>query len=74
MEPLSPPLDTPAQHCGDLVFESLVTEREAAIGCASDFFQLLFVQFELKQTPACRSPLLGSLTERDLTAMGSHKS
>jgi hypothetical protein len=62
MEPLSQPLDSPAQHCGDLVFESLVTEREAAIGCASDFVQIFFVQVELKQTPACGSSLLGCLT------------
>jgi len=46
-EPLSQSLNAPDQHCGDLVFESLVTEREAAIGCASDFFQIFFVQFEL---------------------------
>jgi len=46
-EPLSQPLNAPAQHCGDLVFESLVTGREAAIGCAADFFQIFFVQFEL---------------------------
>jgi hypothetical protein len=46
-EPLSQPLNAPAQHYGDLVFESLVTRREAAIGCAADFFQIFFVQFEL---------------------------
>jgi hypothetical protein len=44
---LSEPPDAPARHCGDIVFESLVTEREAAIGCASDFFQIFFIQFEL---------------------------
>jgi hypothetical protein len=58
-KPLSQPLNAPAQHCGDLVSESLVTEREATIGCASYFFQIFFVQFELEQAPVCRSPLLG---------------
>jgi len=32
----------------------------------SDFCQIFFVQFELKQAPVCRSPLLGCLTERDI--------
>jgi hypothetical protein len=58
-EPLSQPLDAPAQHRGDLVFESLVIEREAAFGCASDFFQIFFVRFEFNQAAVCRSPLLG---------------
>jgi hypothetical protein len=41
-------LDAPAQQGGDFVFESLVTEREATIGCASDFFQFFFIRLELK--------------------------
>ena len=72
-EPLSQPLNAPAQYCGDLVFESLVTEREATIGCASDFFQIFFVQFEFKQAAVCRSPLLGCLAERDITVMRRHE-
>ena len=67
------PLNAPAQHHGDLVFESPIAEREAAIGRASDFFQNFFVQFELKQAPVCRSPLLGCLTERVITVMWSHE-
>jgi hypothetical protein len=30
---LHQPFDAPAQHRRDLVFESLITWREAAIGC-----------------------------------------
>jgi len=70
---LSQPLDAPAQHCGDLVFESLVAEREAATGCASDLFQIFFVQFELKRTLVYRGTLLGCVTQREVTVMWNHR-
>ena len=63
-ERLSQPLNAPAQDCGNLVLEALVTEREAAICRASDFFQIFFAQFELNQAPVCRSPLLGCHVSR----------